>query len=210
MHMGGPVSTEDRILNAAEHLFASQGYAGTPTRALAERAGVNEVTLFRRFGSKAGVLRALGARVAEQTAGLTSVELPDDEELAVAVTRLVQAEVVAARRFGALTVRLAIESASHPEVAQALAAGTGTNRASVAGFVRARQQRGQLRADLPAELLAETFFAMTSGLVLGRQLVSPADGAADADDAALVAAMTSLFLSGAAQPTQPSGSRRTT
>jgi AcrR family transcriptional regulator len=40
------------ILSAAEHLFARNGYNGTTTRALAERAGVNEAILFRYFGGK--------------------------------------------------------------------------------------------------------------------------------------------------------------
>jgi AcrR family transcriptional regulator len=44
--------TDDRILDAAMELFSDLGYAGTTTRAIAARAGVNEVTLFRNFGSK--------------------------------------------------------------------------------------------------------------------------------------------------------------
>ncbi|MBN1666639.1 MAG: TetR/AcrR family transcriptional regulator [Anaerolineales bacterium] len=44
--------TRQRILRAAADLFAELGYARTTTRAIAEAAGVNEVTLFRHFGSK--------------------------------------------------------------------------------------------------------------------------------------------------------------
>jgi AcrR family transcriptional regulator len=196
------VSTDDRILDAAEELFAANGFGGTTTRALAQRAGVNEVTLFRRFGSKAGVLQAVGERVAGQTAGLTSVDLPEDLDLAVALERLALAEVRAARRFGALTLRLAMESAGQAEVAAALGAGTGRNRAAVAGFLRVRQGRGELRADVPAGLLAESFFALTSGLVLGR-LLSGAEAAPRAGiargggDEGLVADLVSLFLAGA-------------
>jgi len=47
--------TETKILTAAAELFSERGYAGTTTRAIAGRAGVNEVTLFRRFENKAGV-----------------------------------------------------------------------------------------------------------------------------------------------------------
>jgi AcrR family transcriptional regulator len=197
------VSTDDRILDAAEELFAAHGFGGTTTRALAQRAGVNEVTLFRRFGSKAGVLQAVGERVAGQTAGLTSVEVPRDLDLRVALERLASAEVAAARRFGALTLRLAMESAGQAEVAAALGEGTGRNRAAVAGFLAARQARGELRGDVPAALLAESFFALTSGLVLGR-LLSGAEEAPDAgiargddDGEGLVAALVVLFLAGA-------------
>jgi AcrR family transcriptional regulator len=205
------VSTEDRILDAAEELFAAHGYTATKTRALAQRAGVNEVTLFRRFGTKAGVLRAMGERVAGQTAGLSSVDLPEDLDLRVALQQLAAAEVAAARRFGALTLRLVMESAGQAEVAQALGAGTGRNRAAVSGFLAARQARGELRGDVPAVLLAESFFALTSGLVLGR-LMSGAEAltqggrtsGAGADEG-LVAAVVSLFLAGAAGPVTARG-----
>lgn len=41
------------ILEAAQALFAANGFRGTSTREIADRAGVAEVLLFRNFGSKA-------------------------------------------------------------------------------------------------------------------------------------------------------------
>lgn len=41
------------ILEAAQGLFAANGFRGTSTREIAETAGVAEVLLFRNFGSKA-------------------------------------------------------------------------------------------------------------------------------------------------------------
>jgi len=46
----------DRILNAAAAMYAELGYRGATTRRIAEAAGVNELTLFRQFGSKAVLL----------------------------------------------------------------------------------------------------------------------------------------------------------
>jgi AcrR family transcriptional regulator len=48
---------DQRILDAAIHEFYRHGYAGATTRKIAEMAGVNEVTLFRRFRSKECILR---------------------------------------------------------------------------------------------------------------------------------------------------------
>jgi AcrR family transcriptional regulator len=48
--------TRTRILKAALKLFAKQGYDGTTTRDLAERAGVAEGTLFRHFTNKKAIL----------------------------------------------------------------------------------------------------------------------------------------------------------
>ncbi|HLO85406.1 MAG TPA: TetR/AcrR family transcriptional regulator [Nostocaceae cyanobacterium] len=48
--------TRSRILQAAQRLFASQGFDGTTTRDLAQAAGVAEGTLFRHFPSKKAIL----------------------------------------------------------------------------------------------------------------------------------------------------------
>jgi AcrR family transcriptional regulator len=52
-------STRQRLVQSALELFALQGVTATTTRQIAERAEVNEVTLFRNFGNKYGLLRAV-------------------------------------------------------------------------------------------------------------------------------------------------------
>src|SRR6266498_3813895 len=52
-----PNEIRDRILRAAQVLFAKRGYSGTNTRDLAAAAGVAERTLFRHFGTKANLFR---------------------------------------------------------------------------------------------------------------------------------------------------------
>ena len=49
--------TEQRILDAALKVFASEGYTGATTRRIAEEANVAEVTLFRKFKSKENLLK---------------------------------------------------------------------------------------------------------------------------------------------------------
>ena len=51
-----PSDSRDRIIDAAARLFGEHGVAGTTTRRVAEVAGVNEVTIFRLFGSKTALL----------------------------------------------------------------------------------------------------------------------------------------------------------
>ena len=45
------------LIEAASDLFATQGYEGTSTREIADRAAVSETLMFRYFGSKVGLLR---------------------------------------------------------------------------------------------------------------------------------------------------------
>lgn len=51
--------TRRKILNAAEGLFARQGYAATAMPAIADEAGVALKTVYLAFGTKAGVLHGL-------------------------------------------------------------------------------------------------------------------------------------------------------
>lgn len=53
------LSSRERIVQSALKLFSLQGITATTTKEIAEQAGVNEVTLFRQFGSKQGLLLAV-------------------------------------------------------------------------------------------------------------------------------------------------------
>lgn len=51
------MDAEQRILEAALRVFATEGYTGATTRKIAEEANVAEVTLFRKFKSKENLLK---------------------------------------------------------------------------------------------------------------------------------------------------------
>ena len=44
--------TEEKIMEAALKEFAECGYAGAKTKVIAEKSGLSEMTLFRRFKTK--------------------------------------------------------------------------------------------------------------------------------------------------------------
>lgn len=45
-----------KLLEAAARVYAETGFRGATTRRIADEAGVNEVTIFRHFGSKAALI----------------------------------------------------------------------------------------------------------------------------------------------------------
>jgi AcrR family transcriptional regulator len=51
--------TAVNILHAARDLFAEKGFRNISTRLIAKKAGVNEVTLFRHFGTKTALYEAI-------------------------------------------------------------------------------------------------------------------------------------------------------
>lgn len=50
------MDVREQLLEAAVKVFADAGFRGATTRRIAQEAGVNEVTLFRQFGSKEGLI----------------------------------------------------------------------------------------------------------------------------------------------------------
>jgi AcrR family transcriptional regulator len=57
---------QEKILDAALELFASEGYASTPTSKIAKKAGVSEGLIFRHFENKKGLLKALMGEAEER------------------------------------------------------------------------------------------------------------------------------------------------
>jgi AcrR family transcriptional regulator len=55
--------TKERILDAAERLFAAHGFAGTSLRAVTREAGVNLAAVHYHFGTKEDLLRAVLSRI---------------------------------------------------------------------------------------------------------------------------------------------------
>ena len=157
-------STQRRIVKAATELFAERGFRATTTRAIAERADVNEVTLFRRFGTKSGVLRAVGETLAAAQAGHTPAL--DSGDVVADLTTLAQAEIASAREFGPLMIRLVLESGDDADLTGWLAAGARANAIALQAKFHTWQAAGLLRNDVPAELLTQAFFGLTSQVVM--------------------------------------------
>ncbi len=76
--------TRERILEAALNLFSENGFHASTTRAIAQRANVNEVTLFRLFKTKMDLFEEILRHV--QKVGITSdrligLDLPPEESI---------------------------------------------------------------------------------------------------------------------------------
>ncbi len=86
--------TKDRILDAAEKLYAEYGFAETSTRAITHAAGVNLAAVNYHFGSKEGLFRDLVARRfdpinAERIARLDALEALGEPSLEQVLEALV-------------------------------------------------------------------------------------------------------------------------
>jgi len=70
------MSVRDQLLDAAVRVYAETGYRGATTRRIATAAGVNEITLFRHFGSKDALMREAIARAGSSAVAEMLPDLP--------------------------------------------------------------------------------------------------------------------------------------
>ena len=96
--------TVDRILDAAERLFAEKGFAETSLRTITSKAGVNLAAVNYHFGSKKALIQAMFtrfldpfcARLAEEVARISRNREPSLEEL----FRLLADQILATKSHG--------------------------------------------------------------------------------------------------------------
>jgi AcrR family transcriptional regulator len=118
--MTGPAadSARERILQAAEELFAAAGFDATPTSRIAARAGVPKGLVHYYFKRKPDLLTALVERLPDEPVPVAEVVVPGD--LAESLCRLVEALDRALDRSAVLSHLLWREADTHPDVLEAL------------------------------------------------------------------------------------------
>lgn len=159
-------STRQRIIYAALELFAAQGVTETTTRQIAELAQVNEVTLFRQFGNKHGLLLAviedsalftyLGESLVEPTKPTSSV--------GQALKDYASGRLQALERVPEFVRSVVGEAGQYPvETRQALGRGLTQANCYVAQYLASVIQQRQLHTHLPAEKLASLLNCLLMG-----------------------------------------------
>src|SRR5262245_28467852 len=145
------------ILHAAHELCQQQGYARLIIEGIAARAGVGKQTIYRWWPSKGAVL--LDVFVDQILARLDAADTGsplDDLRRRVHVI----AEVLADTTIGPHIVSLLGDAQADPALAKELHERlVAPARAQHRELIRAAQDRGELRADIDADLMADALFA---------------------------------------------------
>ena len=144
-----------QILEAALQLFASQGFAATSTKQIAQRAGTTEGLLYHYFPSKAGIMQALAQRRNEFALNvLLNAEAPAYILLPEMATQV----LLQMHQEAELLTMMLGEAQTNPEINQT---GQVMMEGMITGFSAYLQQRidaGELRSDLPIEVSVHGFF----------------------------------------------------
>lgn len=153
-----PDNTRTRIMRAASQLIAERGYAGATTRAIAELAGFNELTLFRHFGSKENLVKAMidefgGLTIAESLESQISGDYIQD-------LTLIGNELITIMSERNCTIRLALcEAGRFPEIRNLVAENPRHIQHFLTNYFVRRIEEGLIHPDKP-EVLAQAFLGM--------------------------------------------------
>lgn len=139
------------VYAAALRVVAERGYAGATTKALAEVAGINEVTLFRKYGSKSELV------VLALTQGAFHFAEKD-----VAYSGDLEADLIRAagtfasmlKKNGQLFSLVMIEMARHAELREAIRAPSGCIRALAALLCQYRDEGALVTDEDPLQAVA--------------------------------------------------------
>ncbi len=157
------------MFDAALSVLAQRGYGGATTRRIAEAAGINEVTLFRRFGDKRQLmLAAIHATIARLASdGLTaSGNLEED------LIRVVEYYLDLYQRRDGLVGTLLLEGARDPDVA-ALIKEPIAAMSRIGEIFAAYQRTGQL-VEEPTEYAVQALLAPLLVITVMRRITSSA------------------------------------
>jgi AcrR family transcriptional regulator len=140
---------ENRVFEVAAALFVSHGYAGTKTKEIAEAAGVNEATLFRRYGSKAALL---GKAIYHQWRDVPLAGLSASDDLEADLLSIVEAYLETNRLRGAIIPALLAELARSAELRGAFDSALA-NVGRLVSILVHHQTAGRLRTEEPMTML---------------------------------------------------------
>lgn len=193
--------TRQRLIHAALELFAVQGVTDTTTRQIAELADVNEVTLFRHFGNKHGLLLAVieDAGVFAHLGQTLIRKANQTSNIYQALKDYATASLAAMDQVPAVVRSVVGEAGQYPAKNRE-AIGRGFTQANryVAKYFETVIKRGQLDTHIPAEKLA----SLLNGMLLGYAVIEFTSEFhqlwQDRDD--FIENLITLFLQGAVSP----------
>ena len=152
-------TTQEKLFAASLALFAEHGYKATTTKAIAEKAGVNEVTLFRKFGSKENLFMELVKAEAEDKLKMVSNELQPTGDLIEDLTQVGVWMHQNMSRNSALLKILIVEVSNQPEIFEILGRVPFLAIDHLSTFFEKAKEKGLVREDVDTDLAALMFFS---------------------------------------------------
>jgi AcrR family transcriptional regulator len=161
--------SRERILEAAARVYAKHGFRGATTRLIANEAGVNEVTLFRTFGSKSALLEAVLMQHHETAPD--AVLDADAADLQHELTTWIHTNIERVRSIRPLLIHSMGEIDERPEAQEFACRGRRIVHDVVTRFVSALKARGTAAPDADEDTAAVMLIGTIQSDAIARSFV---------------------------------------
>jgi len=185
------MEVREKILKAATELYAETGFRGTTTRQIAQHAGVNEITLFRHFGSKTALLHEAIRCACATSAAPSLPQQPLDPRAEVLTWARTHWDELWSRRAIIRTAMGEIEE--HPEMMPQENHATACAARELGGYLERLRAAGMARADFAPSAATTVLMGTLFADVMGRDIFPFIHRL---DPAEAVAQYVDLFLRG--------------
>ena len=139
------VIDEASVFRSVLELLVRRGYASATTKEIAEAAGINEATLFRKYGSKAELFEKA---INQQMADTPLNRLAFTGDLEADLLKIVEAYMATYKIFGPVIPALLVELPRHPELIETLSRPL-SNVQNIAHILQQYQEQGDLKPEAP-------------------------------------------------------------
>ena len=171
--MADPTSSQDSILDAAEQLFARQGFTATTVKQIGKEAAVNPALLYYYYDSKETLYRAMLQRILGQllARGVDAIERASSHADRIRAFVRAQARLLGEHpHFPQLLVRELVDHhAAHAEQAITNTAAGAFRR--LCEVIEAGQRDGAFRKSLDPRFTAISIIAQVAYFAIARPAV---------------------------------------
>jgi AcrR family transcriptional regulator len=159
----------DKLLDCAARLYAEAGFRGATTRRIAQEAGVNEITLFRHFGSKSALLQA-----AIERTRLLGLDVPLPEEPGDPRAELLawsRMHLTSMRERRSMMRTCLAEVGEHPEIIPSEGSTPARASQALCRYVERLREQGRAARDFDPQVAAVMLMGSLFADAMGRDVM---------------------------------------
>ena len=157
------------LLRAAARVYAHHGYRGSTTRRIADEAGVNEVTIFRQFGSKDALIHEA---IATCGGGPPIPELPSMPIAPIVeLTTWSQGVIEQMYAMRALIRRCMSEREEHPQLSPSPNSGSHRASTQLRAYLTRLREHGIVSDDFDVKAAASMLMGALFADAMGRDVM---------------------------------------
>ena len=180
------MASRQKLLAAAARIYGESGFRGATTRRIADEAGVNEVTLFRLFGSKSALIAEALREHAPRA--MNPQALPDEPvDPEIELSAWCDAQLTHLRGARSMIRKAMGEIEEHPEMAPCMSQGTQSAFHELRDYARRLERFSGSISEREVHTAAAMLISALFADAMGREMMPALYPQPESDAAALYA-----------------------